>query len=417
MEIRMFEKNLNEGENKARTLQLTVDGACAEHEIRLAFLTPAGRRLLTPPIPLIDGSAQYELPACVLDAGGRLLAQIIAESDTLQITKSEVFGFDVDRSIPTDGADTDGETLITLGGVHDGLLDLQETVALCARRSELPAVPERVSAFENDADYATRAYVLDTVAAAEREAVPAHTHDDRYYTQMQTDALLQAKADGDDVTAALAGKAEALIVTAEVDFENGWVINPSTTAKVIYDASAAGKIVVGRFSHTKNGTATTTDMLLQSCCESGINLHTCVFAASDEEYHYSVLLNTLYYQCSKSVISPQEKTGTFTPSTYSSAPEMASIKQYGKIVVVTMWLPIFEAGTGTNTLGHITGVGKPNGNYANCSCITRTPGGPAHTALLTIEVEQDETLSVRLNAQEDNPNDTYVIFNCVYTTE
>ena len=203
MEIRMPEKRLNEGENNARTLQITVDGACAGHEIRLAFLTPAGRRLLTPPIPLTDGSAQYELPACVLDAGGRLLAQIVAESDTLQITKSEVFGFDVDRSIPVDGAETDGATLITLGGLHNGLLELQAEVALCARRSELPTVPDRVSAFENDADYATRAYVLETVEAAEREAVPAHTHDDRYYTEAETDALLQEKVSGDDVTAAI----------------------------------------------------------------------------------------------------------------------------------------------------------------------------------------------------------------------
>ena len=195
MEIRMNEKELHAGENAARTLTLSVDAAYRDHGIRLALLSPAGRRFLTPEIALTNGEAQYPLPACVLDAGGRLLAQIVAENDDLQVVKSEVFGFDVDRSIPADGAQTGSAGLITLGSLQGALNAVEETLALCARTSDLPTVPDNVSAFENDADYATKAFVEETVDIAQRESLPAHTHDDRYYTEAETDALLALKAD------------------------------------------------------------------------------------------------------------------------------------------------------------------------------------------------------------------------------
>ncbi|MBQ9507524.1 MAG: hypothetical protein IJR51_10245, partial [Clostridia bacterium] len=157
MEIRMNATGLHAGENAARTLTLSVDAAYRNHEIRLALLSPAGRRFLTPEITLANGEAQYPLPACVLDAGGRLLAQIIAENEDLQVVKSEVFGFDVERSIPTEGAQPGADGLITLGSLHNAVTAVEETLALCARTSDLPTVPENVSAFENDADYATKA--------------------------------------------------------------------------------------------------------------------------------------------------------------------------------------------------------------------------------------------------------------------
>lgn len=195
MEIRMNEKELHAGENAARSLKVSVDAAYRNHEIRLALLSPAGRRFLTPEIALTNGEAQYPLPACVLDAGGRLLAQIVAENDDLQVVKSEVFGFDVERSVPTDGAFPGADGLITLGSLHNALSAVEDALALCARTSDLPTVPENVSAFENDADYATKAFVEETVDIAQRESLPDHTHDDRYYTEAETDALLALKAD------------------------------------------------------------------------------------------------------------------------------------------------------------------------------------------------------------------------------
>ena len=205
MEIRMNATGLHAGENAARTLTLSVDAAYRDHEIRLALLSPAGRRFLTPEITLTNGEAQYPLPACVLDAGGRLLAQIVAENDDLQVIKSDVFGFDVERSIPTEGAFPGADGLITLGSLHNAVTAVEETLALCARTSDLPTVPENVSAFENDADYATKAFVEETVDIAQRESLPAHTHDERYYTETETDALLAEKADLTDLPATAVG--------------------------------------------------------------------------------------------------------------------------------------------------------------------------------------------------------------------
>ena len=205
MEIRMNATGLHAGENAARTLTLSVDAAYRDHEIRLALLSPAGRRFLTPEITLTNGEAQYPLPACVLDAGGRLLAQIVAENDDLQVIKSDVFGFDVERSIPADGAQPGADGLITLGSLHNAVTAVEETLALCARTSDLPTVPENVSAFENDADYATKAFVEETVDIAQRESLPAHTHDERYYTETETDALLAEKADLTDLPATAVG--------------------------------------------------------------------------------------------------------------------------------------------------------------------------------------------------------------------
>ena len=65
-----------------------------------------------------------------------------------------------------------------------------------------------------------------------------------------------------------------LVVTANVDFDLGVVFSPSKAAKSIYDANQAGKIVVGRFTHTKSGVEHITDMLLKSCFESGVHLYT-----------------------------------------------------------------------------------------------------------------------------------------------
>ena len=57
MEIRMNEPRLNAGENNARTLTVFVDEAYRDYEIRLALLTPAGRRCLTPELTLEEGAA------------------------------------------------------------------------------------------------------------------------------------------------------------------------------------------------------------------------------------------------------------------------------------------------------------------------------------------------------------------------
>ncbi len=155
------------GENDARVLTLTVETPYRSHSIRLGLRTPAGRRYLTPEITLTDGLGTYPLPAAVLDAPGMLLAQIIAENAGLQVVKSEIFAFPVERSIPAEAAETAETGLITLGSVNNAVLSLTAAVEALAPvaqsgsytdltdRPAIPAVPENVSAFTNDAGYLT----------------------------------------------------------------------------------------------------------------------------------------------------------------------------------------------------------------------------------------------------------------------
>lgn len=76
-----------------------------------------------------------------------------------------------------------------------------------ARASEveakIPTVPTNVSAFTNDANYQSGEKVTQAIQAASdlltieinKKAAEGHTHDDRYYTETETDALLKKKQD------------------------------------------------------------------------------------------------------------------------------------------------------------------------------------------------------------------------------
>ena len=155
MEVELLNDGLFSGENDAKTMRVNVGEAYATDEVRLAFLTPAGKRLLTPPLTLTDGEGTFLLPASVLDADGRLLVQIVAENNDLRTAKSEVFAFNVEKSIRCGEEETlpDG-AVITLGRVN------------------------------------TRLSALET-------AYRGHTHDDRYYTETEVDALIAAATGAD----------------------------------------------------------------------------------------------------------------------------------------------------------------------------------------------------------------------------
>ena len=256
-------------ENNTRTLTLTVDAAFSGYEIRLGLLTPAGRHCLTPEIALSNGVGTFALPASVLDAPGLLLAQIIAENGAGQVAKSEIFAFPVERSIPVGAARQTSDGLITLGALHNAVAALEafaEGLPPAAKSGSytdltdcpaIPTVPANVSAFVNDAGYltahqslagyATLAAVNEAVAAAaldangiavdgsftansqnpvesrviqsalEGKSDTGHTHDDRYYTDTEVDALLAALP----AVPAVPGQAKG-VFTAESGFTAGY---------------------------------------------------------------------------------------------------------------------------------------------------------------------------------------------------
>ena len=183
MKIECLNGPLCEAENDARILTLTLEAAFASHEIRLALLTPAGRRYLTPAITLTNGTGEYPLPACALDSRGKLMAQIIAQNGAGQVAKSEVFAFPVARSIPCETAQTAESGLITLGSLDTALnalssaFDSLSPVAGSGSYTdltdcpEIPTVPETLSSFTNDAGYLTAADVDGSLVASSENPV------------------------------------------------------------------------------------------------------------------------------------------------------------------------------------------------------------------------------------------------------
>lgn len=152
MELKLLGSSVFEGENNSRTLKITVDEDYAGYEIRLAFLTPAGCRCITPEIELTNCEAQYSLPFSVLDAPGRLLTQIVAENEEQRVVKSEIYEFDVEKSVIADTSVGDGGELITLWGVKERVDALFEDLKSYALRADIPT---KTSDLINDSGYIT----------------------------------------------------------------------------------------------------------------------------------------------------------------------------------------------------------------------------------------------------------------------
>ena len=179
------------GENETRTARVSVEAPYRAYEIRLAFLTPAGKRCLSPAIPLTNGEGDYPLPACLLDAPGALLMQPVALGGEGKVLKGEIFPMPVERSVSLqETAEAEGG-LITLFTVDSALEALRRQVEGCAKTEDLPTVPQNVSAFTNDAGY---------LALTEVDAALSGT----------SDHPVRNKA----VTAALNGKQDALVFDA-----------------------------------------------------------------------------------------------------------------------------------------------------------------------------------------------------------
>ena len=194
MRITLTDARLMQGEHHADSLHLSAGSLPENAEVRLAFLTPRGRRCESPAVELTDGEGDFSLPQSLLDGAGRLLVQLLAETDD-RLLKSEVFAFDVERSIDATG-ETPEEGFFSLSGVcrrldalaFDLAAFMDETAAALAGKqaaltfdetptagSENPvssggvkayvdaAIPKKVSALTNDAGYQNGSQVAATV--------------------------------------------------------------------------------------------------------------------------------------------------------------------------------------------------------------------------------------------------------------
>ena len=194
MQITLNDARLMQGEHHADSLHLSAGSLPENAEVRLAFLTPRGRRCESPAVELTDGEGDFSLPQSLLDGAGRLLVQLLAETDD-RLLKSEVFAFDVEKSIDATG-ETPEEGFFSLSGAcrrldalaFDLAAFIDETAAALAGKqaaltfdetptagSENPvssggvkayvdaAIPKKVSALTNDAGYQNGSQVAATV--------------------------------------------------------------------------------------------------------------------------------------------------------------------------------------------------------------------------------------------------------------
>ena len=114
MKITLNDARLMQGEHHADSLHLSAGSLPENAEVRVAFLTPRGRRCESPAVTLVNGEGDFSLPQSLLDGAGRLLAQLLAETDE-RLLKSEVFAFDVEKSIDATG-ETPEDGFYTLSG-------------------------------------------------------------------------------------------------------------------------------------------------------------------------------------------------------------------------------------------------------------------------------------------------------------
>ncbi|MBE6791219.1 MAG: hypothetical protein E7535_08550 [Ruminococcaceae bacterium] len=144
-------KRLNSGENISRGLEISLSEGLRDKKCVITFITPMGKIFVTEPLEITDGCGTYELPSLLLDGKGVLFCQLGLSSEDGFLIKSRIYEFPVYASCDTEEfpAATD-ESIKSLSAIF-GLLDQK----------------------------------------AERE----HSHDERYYTEAETDILLFSKAE------------------------------------------------------------------------------------------------------------------------------------------------------------------------------------------------------------------------------
>lgn len=117
------------GENNSRILKLHASETELNGSVRLAFITPGGKKYLTPELNADELSNGYKVPFTVLDRYGRLLAQIIVIGGNGVCKKSDVCVFDVRPEIGENSTELDDGELITLALVHERLKAVEELLA------------------------------------------------------------------------------------------------------------------------------------------------------------------------------------------------------------------------------------------------------------------------------------------------
>lgn len=189
------------GESNSRTLYLERDEKYADKNICLGFVTPLGRLYITDPVEFTENSCEYLIPEGLLDGRGKLFVQLIATEGERYIAKSKLYEYPVfpsvdDLSLPEASA-TDLKSIAELfemirkkadsGHNHDDRYYTEEETDIhLSGKSDASHLHSGV--------YLTREEIEELIA----DVPPgSHHHDGRYYTEAETDSLLSGKSNTD----------------------------------------------------------------------------------------------------------------------------------------------------------------------------------------------------------------------------
>ncbi len=125
MEVASLSAGFNAGEHNCRVINVTLDKAAEGKSLRLAFITPKGRRLMSGNLEVSELKASYEVPSELLDGRGKLFVQAVVYENGEFIAKSRVESFYVDGSLD-DWDYTENGVLVSAESIADSIDNLRE---------------------------------------------------------------------------------------------------------------------------------------------------------------------------------------------------------------------------------------------------------------------------------------------------
>lgn len=99
MEVASLSMSFNAGEHNYRKITVTLEKALNAKSVRLIFVTPLGKRLMSEALETDGATAEFKLPAEVLDGRGTLTVQAVVYNGKSFIAKSSAKKFFVDSSL------------------------------------------------------------------------------------------------------------------------------------------------------------------------------------------------------------------------------------------------------------------------------------------------------------------------------
>ena len=187
---------LHTGENASRSLEIEISEKYRDKSVKLGFVSPLGRVLISDKLKLTAGKTSYTLPAGLLDGKGQLLCQLLIYSGEEYMCKSPVLELPVYASVDdmtSPAVSEEGlKSLAFMWEALEGKAEKSHTHGEFYTKEQTDAVAAgKADKAHTHGEFYTREQT-DTIAAG--KAQKEHTHSE-YYTADTVDELLYEKAE------------------------------------------------------------------------------------------------------------------------------------------------------------------------------------------------------------------------------